>query len=222
MFCEIPDLLSAAEVAELREMAARLRFVDGRVTNPDSQVKNNLQGDLADPLHERASHLLRGALSRNPRFVAFAFPKLMAPPALSLYRPGMNYGAHADAAFLPIGARPIRADLSCTIFLTELEDYDGGELSVRLGTREVDFKLRPGGAVVYPSTTIHQVRPVTRGERLCGITFIESDVVDRAGRELLFELNDILATEGEKLSWDARTRLSHVATSLHRQWGDAG
>lgn len=222
MFCEIPDLLTPAEVSELRGLAARLRFVDGRVTNPDSQVKHNLQGDLADPLHEQASKILRGALSRHPRFVAFAFPKLMAPPTLSLYRPGMNYGAHADAAFLPIGARPIRADLSCTVFLTEPEDYDGGELSVRLGTREVDFKPPPGAAVIYPSTTIHQVRPVTHGERLCGITFIESDVVDRQGRELLFELNDILATEGDKLSWEARTRLSHVATSLHRQWGDAG
>lgn len=143
-------MLTPAEVAELRQLAARLRFVDGRVTNPDSQVKNNLQGDLSDPQHERASAILRAGLSRSARFVAFAFPKLMAPPALSLYRPGMNYGAHADAAFLPIGGRPIRADLSCTIFLTEPGDYDGGELSVRLGTREVDFKPAPGGAVLYP------------------------------------------------------------------------
>lgn len=222
MFCEIPDLLSPAEVAQLRDLAGRLRFVDGRVTNPGALAKNNLQGDMGDPQHQQASALLRTALSRNPRFVAFAFPKLVAPPALSLYRPGMTYGAHADAAFLPIGARPVRADLSCTIFLTEPADYDGGELSVRLGTREVDFKLPPGGAIVYPSTTIHQVKPVTRGERLCGITFIESDIVDRAMRELVFELNDILAAEGERLSGEARTRLAHVATSLHRQWGDAG
>ena len=155
MFCEIPDLLSPAEVVELRQLAARLRFVDGRVTNPDSQVKNNLQGDLSDPHHERASGILRAALGRSPRFVAFAFPKLMAPPALSLYRPGMNYGAHTDAAFLPIGGRPLRADLSCTIFLTQPGQYDGGELSVRLGSREVDFKPPPGSAVIYPSTTIH-------------------------------------------------------------------
>jgi PKHD-type hydroxylase len=222
MFREIPDLLTAAEVSELRDIAARLRFVDGKVTNPGSQVKNNLQADLGDPLHERASGLLRAALSRNPTFVAYAFPKLMAPPLLSLYRQGMTYGAHADAAFLPMGGRPIRADLSCTVFLTEPADYEGGELSVRLGTREVDFKPAPGAAVLYPSTTIHQVKPVTRGERLCGITFIESEIVDRAGRELLFELNDILAAEGERLTWEARTRLSHVATSLHRQWGDAG
>ena len=222
MFLEIPDLLTTAEVAELRQIASRLRFVDGKVSNPGSQVKNNLQADMGDPLHERASGLMRTALSRSPSFVGFAFPKLMAPPLLSLYRPGMNYGAHADAAFLPLGGRPIRADLSCTIFLTEPADYDGGELSVRLGTREVDFKPAPGGAVLYPSTTIHQVKPVTRGERLCGITFIESEIVDRNGRELLFELNDVLTTEGERLTWDARTRLSHVATSLHRQWGDAG
>ncbi|MBL8556751.1 MAG: Fe2+-dependent dioxygenase [Phenylobacterium sp.] len=222
MFCEIPDLLTPDEVVQLRQIAAGLQFVDGRVTNPDSQVKNNLQGRPGDPAHDRASDLLLNGLRRNAQFIAFAFPKMVAPPVLSLYRPGMNYGAHADAAFLPIGARPLRADLSCTVFLTDPETYDGGELSVRLGSREVDFKPRPGCAVLYPSTTIHQVKPVTRGERLCGITFIESDIVDRTGRELLFELNDILAREGDKLSWDARTRLSHVATSLHRQWGDAG
>jgi PKHD-type hydroxylase len=123
---------------------------------------------------------------------------------------------------MPIGPRPLRSDLSCTVFLNPPGDYDGGELSVRLGSREVDFKLPPGGAVIYPSTTIHQVRPVTRGERLCGITFIESEIVDRVSRELLFELNDVLAQEGDKLSWEARTRLSHVTASLHRQWGDAG
>jgi PKHD-type hydroxylase len=222
MFCEIPNLLTPDEVRQLRDIAGRLSFVDGRVTNPDSTVKNNLQGQPGDPLHEQASERLLDGLRRNADFIAFAFPKMVAPPALSLYRPGMNYGAHADAAFLPLGARPLRADLSCTIFLTEPETYDGGELSVRLGSREIDFKLPAGACVLYPSTTIHQVKPVTRGERLCGITFIESDIVDRSGRELLFELNDILAREGDRLTWEARTRLSHVATSLHRQWGDAG
>src|SRR3954469_83069 len=125
MFCEIPDLLTRAEVAQLREIAARLAFVDGRVTNPDSAVKNNLQGQPGDPQHERASSILLDGLSRNAAFIAFAFPKMVAPPALSLYRPGMNYGAHADAAFLPIGARPLRADLSCTVFLTEPDACDG-------------------------------------------------------------------------------------------------
>jgi PKHD-type hydroxylase len=222
MFQEIPDLLTAAEVAQLRDIARALNFVDGRVSNPNSTVKNNLHADQQDPGSARATEILGRALANSEPFIAFAFPKRMAPPILSKYLPGMNYGAHADSAFLPLGARPLRSDLSCTIFLTDPADYDGGELSVRLGTREVDFKPLPGAAVVYPSTTIHQVRPVTRGERLCGITFIESDIVDRASRELLYELNDVIALEGEKLSWDARTRLTHVTASLHRQWGDAG
>jgi PKHD-type hydroxylase len=222
MFQEIPDLLTSDETAQLREFGRVLNFVDGRVTNPNSTVKNNLHADLQDPNQKRSSEILGQALGRNERFIAYAFPKRMAPPVLTKYRPGMNYGAHADNAFMPIGVRPLRSDLSCTIFLNEPGDYEGGELSVRLGSREVDFKLPPGGAVIYPSTMIHQVRPVTRGERLCGITFIESEIVDRVSRELLFELNDVLAEEGDRLSWDARTRLSHVTASLHRQWGDAG
>lgn len=222
MFQEIPDLLTSAEVAELRTIAARLNFVDGRLSNPNSTVKNNLHADRADPGEARSSEIMGRALGRDERFIAFAFPKRMAPPVLTRHQPGMRYGDHADAAFLPLGARPLRSDLSCTIFLSEPSTYDGGELSVRMGTRAVDFKPAPGGAVVYPSTTIHQVKPVTRGERLVGITFVESEIVDRVYRELLYELNDVIAAEGDKLSWEARTRLSLVTNSLHRQWGDAG
>ena len=222
MFREIPDLLTADEVAELRELGRVLKFVDGRVSNPNSKVKNNLHADLQDPNHRRSSEILGRALGRNDDLIAYAFPKQMAPPVLTKYTIGMNYGAHADNAFLPLGARPLRADLSCTIFLNPPEDYEGGELSVRLGSRCLDFKLPPGGAVLYPSTTIHEVRPVTRGERLCGITFIESEIVDRVSRELLFELNDVVAREMGNLSWEALTRLNHISSSLHRQWGDAG
>ncbi|HEY3950442.1 Fe2+-dependent dioxygenase [Phenylobacterium sp.] len=222
MFQEIPDLLTAAEVAELRDLARRIKFIDGRGSNPNSTVKNNLQADRSDPAEARSSEIIGRALARDERFIGFAFPKRMAPPMLTRYEPGMNYGAHADTAFMPLGPRPLRSDLSLTVFLNDPADYDGGELSVRLGTHEADFKPAPGGAVVYPSTTIHQVRPVTRGERLCGITFIESEIVDRVYRELLYELNGVIAAEGDKLSWDARTRLSHITNSLHRQWGDAG
>jgi PKHD-type hydroxylase len=222
MFLEMPDVLTADEVAELREIGRALKFVDGRVTNPNSTVKNNLHADMNDPNQKRSSDILGRALGRDPRFMAYAFPKMMAPPTLTKYLPGMNYGAHADNAFLPVRARPIRSDLSCTIFLNDPADYDGGELSVRVGTREVDFKPAPGAAVLYPSTTIHQVRPVTRGERLCGITFVESEIVDRNSRELLYDLKDVLTSEGDRLTWEARTRLSHVVESLHRQWGDAG
>ena len=145
----------------------------------------------------------------------------MAPPALSLYRPGMNYGAHADAAFLPIGARPIRADLSCTIFLTEPADYDGGELSVRLGTREVDFKPAPGGAVLYPSTTIHQVRPVTRGERLASFFWIQSMVRDPERRRMLFDMDmAILALRTEYGEIGPAVTLTSCYHNLLRMWAE--
>jgi PKHD-type hydroxylase len=222
MFLEIPDLLTGDQVARLRALAKTTPFVDGRVSNPGSTIKNNLQADQAHPGHREAAALMQQALLDSPHFMGFAFPKAMLPPMLTRYLPGMTYGAHSDAAFLPVGARPLRSDLSCTIFLNEADAYEGGELSVRLGTRDIDFKPQPGGAVIYPSTTIHQVRPVTAGERLCGITFIESVIVDQTHRGLLHELNEVLHLEGGRMDWENRTRLTHVSSSLHRLWGAAG
>ena len=222
MFLEVPDLLTPEEVDRLRELAKTMKFVDGRATNPHSKVKNNTQLDYADPHYKESAQLMHQALQRSPEVRDFVFPKMIAPPLLTRYHPGMNYGAHSDAAFLPMGQRPMRSDLSCTIFLNEPDTYDGGELSVRLGTRDIDFKLKPGGVIVYPSTTIHQVKPVTRGERLAGISFMESLVADQTYRELLYQLNEVLALEGEKMDWENRTRLSYVCSSLLRAWGDAG
>ena len=101
------------------------------------------------------------ALYRLEPFRDFAFPRVLAPPILARYTPGMHYGAHSDAAFLPIGQRPLRSDLSCTLFIGAPDSYEGGELSIRLGGRSVEFKGKPGSAVVYPSNTLHEVRPVT-------------------------------------------------------------
>jgi PKHD-type hydroxylase len=222
MFLEIPDLLTPEEVERLRALAKVMKFVDGRATNPHSKVKNNTQLDYADPNYKESAQLMHVALQRSAEVRDFAFPKMIAPPLLTRYEPGMNYGAHSDAAFLPMSSRPMRSDMSCTIFLNEPSTYDGGELSVRLGTRDIDFKLQPGGAIIYPSTTIHQVKPVTRGQRLVGITFMESLIVDQTYRELLFQLKEVLALEGDKMDWENRTRLSYVCESLYRAWGDAG
>ncbi len=222
MFLEVPELLTAAEVERLRTLAKTMKFVDGRATNPHSKVKNNTQLDYGDPGYKESATIMHQALQRAPEVRDFVFPKMIAPPLLTRYHPGMNYGAHSDSAFIPMGERPLRSDMSCTIFLNDPSTYEGGELSVRLGTREIDFKLQPGGAIVYPSTTIHQVKPVTSGERLVGITFMESMVVDQTSRELLYQLNEVLALEGEKMDWENRTRLSYVSSSLYRLWGDAG
>jgi PKHD-type hydroxylase len=221
MFLEVQDLLTADETAYLRGLFDRLHFVDGRVTNQHSKVKNNLQLDYEDPGYKDSSELMHTALSRSPEVQAFALPKVIAPPLLTRYAPGMNYGAHSDAPFMQVGDQVIRSDLSCTIFLADPSSYEGGALSVQLGGRRLEFKLPAGGAVIYPSTTLHEVTPVTTGERLVGITFMESRVPDQFQRELLYQLNDVIALEAFNVSWENRTRLNYVAGALARMWGSS-
>jgi PKHD-type hydroxylase len=222
MFLELDGVLNRDEIARLRAIAAASRFVDGRISNPHSEVKKNLQIDPTDARTEEASKLMAAALFRVEDFRNFAFPRIMAPPLLAKYSPGMHYGAHSDAAFLPLGARPLRSDLSCTLFIGEPDGYEGGALSIRLGAKTVEFKGQAGSAVVYPSNTLHEVMPVTGGERLVGLTFIESMIPDGVNRELLYQLNEVAALEGLKMSWDNRTRLEYVRNNLRRMWGEAG
>jgi PKHD-type hydroxylase len=150
----------------------------------------------------------------------FAFPVSMAPPMITRYKPGMKYGAHADAAFIQLPGATIRSDLSCTIFLNEPESYEGGELLVKLGDAELKFKLKPGEAVIYPSDSLHQVVPVTRGERLVAITFIQSRIQDPFRRNLLFDLNEIAALEGLKMDPENYSRLQLVQQNLLRYWSE--
>ena len=112
----------------------------------------------------------------------------------------------------------IRSDISCTIFLEHPEAYEGGELTIHLGDKTVSVKGKAGSAVLYPSTTIHEVMPVTKGERLVAITFIESQIIDEHKRDLLYTLNEVAALEGYNISWDNRVQLQHVSASLHRMW----
>ena len=215
----ILDLLSEAEVAECRRIAASAPFVDGRITNPHNKTKINEQ--LHDQqAYQKSSQLLMGAFGRSEEFREFAFPVMIAPPLITRYHPGMRYGAHADAAFLTIGNAQLRSDLSCTIFLNDPKEYDGGELHVRLGDAELKFKLQPGQAIIYPSDTLHQVVPVTRGERLVAITFIQSRVPNPFHRAMLFELNEVAALEGLKMDQENFRRLQLVQANLLRYWGE--
>ena len=219
-FLELSDVLNLGEVQRLRAWARGGRFADGRLSSPHSSVKNNLQIDHADPVYAESSRLMGAALQRNEAFQAFAFPRRFAPPMLAKYGPGMTYGAHSDSAFMPVGEGMLRSDLSCTLFIAAPDAYQGGELAIRLGTREVSFKGEPGSAVVYPSTTLHEVKPVTSGERLVGLTFIESRIADAVNRELLWQLDEVAALEGLGMSWDNRTRLQYVRNNLLRMWSD--
>ncbi|MBA3668833.1 MAG: Fe2+-dependent dioxygenase [Sphingomonas sp.] len=213
------DILTGEEVAQCRQIAASTPFVDGRITNPHNIAKQNEQLHDASA-YQQSSDLLGAALARSPEFAEFAFPVSLAPPLITRYKPGMKYGAHADAAFIQLPGATIRSDLSCTIFLNDPADYDGGELHIRLGDGDLKFKLQPGEAIVYPSDSLHQVMPVTKGERLVAITFIQSRIADPFRRNLLYELNEVAALEGLKMEHDNFSRLQLIQQNLLRYWSD--
>ncbi|HTU10686.1 MAG TPA: Fe2+-dependent dioxygenase [Allosphingosinicella sp.] len=218
MFKEL-EILTAAQVAELRAIAASANFVDGRISNPHSKVKQNLQ--LHDEAaYNRSSQILIQALYAHEDFQNFALPVGMLPPLMARYTNEMRYGAHADAAFLQLGAMGLRSDLSCTIFLSDPATYEGGALAIHLGSRTERFKGRPGMAVIYPSDMLHEVERVTSGERLVAITFIQSRIADNFRRSLLYELNEIAALEGLTMQPDNYARLQLVQANLLRHWGD--
>ncbi|KAF0184643.1 MAG: Fe2+-dependent dioxygenase [Hyphomonadaceae bacterium] len=218
MILEIKDLLTPEELIRLQGLAKSVRFVDGRATNPGFGQKVNLQADPNDAATAEVSKLVNAALARSREFVDFALPKKIAPPLLARYTPGMQYGPHADAALLPMPKGPLRSDVSATVFLNDPATYEGGELVLHFGARSIAMKAPAGGAIVYPSTTLHEVAPVRSGERLVVITFIESFVVDEHHRSILFELGEVSALEGEKMHWASRMRLEVVRQNLTRRW----
>ena len=218
MFLEIKNLLSPADIARLTALSRELRFVDGRVTNPANQTKQNLQADHADPKYTESVQLVQNAMGRSQSFVDFTMPRRVAPPLLCRYEPGMKYGAHADAAMIQMPNGRMRSDLSCTVFVSPPPSYEGGELSIASGTRTLTFKGEAGDAIVYPSTTLHEVKPVTAGERLVSITFVESVIADQHQRQQVYELNELAALEGANMRWENRVRLDVVRQNLMRMW----
>jgi len=214
----IKGLLPRRETKQVVELSQRLSFVDGRASsNPGSSVKNNLQGDIQDPVYMEAGQIVQRAIYRNTTFKDYAYPKNMAMPMVCKYEPGMEYGFHVDAAVLATKP-PMRADVSTTVFLSDPDSYEGGELVARMGDKEIEVKLEAGDAVVYPSVTLHKVKPVTKGIRLVSITFTESLIRDHYRRELLYQLGAAIDKESHKLSFETLTELTNVHTNLERYW----
>jgi len=213
----LPNVLSTADLEQVRALIPQIGFADGRITNPASGVKQNLQAPQEDPANARIALITREALVRYGDLRLFSQPRNMARTTVVRYEPGMTYGWHVDEALFP-STPPMRSDLSCTVFLSAPEDYDGGELTIQLGGETLSYKLQPGDALLYPSTTIHQVAPVTRGVRLAAITWLQSWVADVSQRELLVQLEEARALAGN----DPRllVLLESLRTNLFRMWAD--
>lgn len=216
---KILEILNPQQIVQIKDIAARSKFVDGRITNPHNVAKKNEQ--LHDPTaYQQSAQILHNALVAVEDFRNFTFPAAIAPPLVTRYTPGMRYGAHTDNAYLQLANGMIRSDLSCTIFINDPESYEGGALHIQLGDGHLRFKLKPGEAIVYPSDTLHEVEPVTKGERLVAITFIQSRVPDPFRRNLLYNLNEVAALEGLKMAHENYTMMQLIQNQLLRYWGE--
>ncbi|MGD1927594.1 MAG: Fe2+-dependent dioxygenase [Leptolyngbyaceae cyanobacterium] len=215
MIFQIPDVLSADELSQVQTTLATAEFIDGKLTAGwyAKQVKHNQQikGTEAKEVRE----LMRQALTRHPLFQAAVRPKQVHSLLLSRYDTGMEYGRHVDNALM--GNQ--RSDVSFTVFLSEPQDYDGGELVVEGAADEQCYKLAAGTAIIYPSSTLHRVEPVTQGTRLVAVGWVQSWIRDAAKRELLFDLDTVrrsLYTQsGKSNEFDL---LSKSLANLMRQW----
>ena len=186
----IPNLLTSEELSQAMNMLSSLTFVDGKASAGKyaQGVKENQQAKRDNDHPAQLDTLIGKALGRSDLFRSIALPKRFLPPIYSKYEPGMHYGSHVDNAMIG-GKQPLRADLSVTVFLSDIANYDGGELGISTAVGEQLIKLPAGHAVVYDSTTLHRVTPITRGTRYAAITWVQSYVRSAGMREILHDLN---------------------------------
>ncbi len=229
MLTTIPNLLTPEEVAHCRTRLASADWVDGKVTAgyQAQQVKRNAQIPENSPVARELGDLILAALARAPLFMSAALPLRVFPPMFNSYAGGQTFGAHVDTAirqFSSTGQR-IRTDLSCTLFLTEPEDYDGGELDIQIQPPATyglhSIKLPAGSLVLYPATSLHAVRPVTRGARVSSFFWLQSMIRDEAQRTILFDLDTAI----QRLALDtpnhpSSLQLTAVYHNLLRQWAE--
>ena len=224
MLIVVENVLDAQEVRNFRERLNSARWIDGAPTagTRSVAVKQNLQLDRNDADATELGNIILRKLGHHPLFISASLAEKIWPPVFNCYQNGGHYGTHSDAALmrLPEAGMTIRSDLSATLFLSEPDDYDGGELLVEEQFGAQAVKLTAGDMVLYPSSSLHQVAPVTRGQRICAITWMQSAVADTAARELLFDLDQsIQALTPQRPKDDPDiNRLIHVYHNLLRRW----
>ena len=217
----IPDIVTPAEARQLRDRVLQLKFVDGSATAGvyARTVKRNQQLENS-PETQKLQEFVMQALMRSVEFERFAFPRNMKPIMFSRYEPGMEYGTHVDNAVMS-GRPPVRSDVSLTLFLSEPDTYDGGELTIQTLTGDEQIKLPAGSIVTYPSSTLHRVAPVTRGVRVAAVTWVQSMIRDPACREILSDLETtrrtIFETQGKTREFDL---ISKSFANLMRMWAE--
>ena len=222
----LENVLDGSELSRLRETLAAMPFVDGKLTAGDqaARVKHNEEVDIRDPhAMERLARLYMTAYGRHAGFRCAALPLHVSAPVFARYKPGMAYGDHVDEAVMGMGGRRFRADVATTLFISDPDDYQGGELVIHTPFGERKVKLPAGQAVVYPASSLHHVAEVTRGERLVAVSWIQSMVRDPARRELLHELNTAREALMKTAPNDPVTQqVDRSYSNLLRMWAELG
>ena len=222
MLFSIDNLLTSEELNFFIDRFMQAAFIDGKTTAGwhAKLVKNNQQLDKTTPLAQELREQVQSILKKNALFQSAVLPKIIHSILGSRYDVGMSYGTHTDNALM--GDQEFwRADVSFTLFLSEPESYSGGELVIENSDEERSYKLTAGSIIVYPSTTLHRVEPVTQGVRLAIVGWVQSLVRDPANREILFDLDttrrSIFAKEGKTIEFDL---VSKTYTNLLRRWAE--
>jgi len=222
MITILENVLSAQELQQIHKMLQQGQFHAGSETAgwAAKSVKKNLQWYAQPELEAELSNTVTTKLVTHPEFSTTTYAKKIAPFLFSVSKDAGGYGDHVDDALM--GAESIiRSDISCTVFLSDPEDYEGGELVFSLGAEKLSYKLPAGQAIIYPSTTLHRVEPVTKGERRVAVTWLESYVRSVEKREILNDLDlarrHIMSSQGKNTSFDQISR-SHA--NLLRLWAE--
>ena len=225
MLLHVQNVLTRDQVAQAREVLAAASWVDGKVTagHQSSRAKQNLQLPEDSPQARELGEMVLGALQRSPLFMSAALPLKVFPPLFNQYAGGHSFGSHVDNSIRQVPGTPhrVRTDLSATLFLVDPDDYEGGELIVEDTYGAHSVKLPAGHLVLYPSTSLHHVKPVTDGARIASFFWIQSLIRDDGRRTLLFDMDTAI----QRLAADvpdhpSTVQLTGVYHNLLRQWAE--
>src|SRR5688572_20221112 len=225
MLLQVPNVLTTEQVAQFRQALDQADWADGRITAgyQSSQAKHNLQLPEESAVAQQLGEMVLAALQRSPLFLSAALPLKVFPPLFNRYEGGQSFGSHVDNAVRQIRGTPhrIRTDLSATLFLSAPDEYDGGELVVEDTYGMHNVKLAAGDLVLYPASSLHLVRPVTRGARVASFFWIQSMVRDDGERTMLYDLDRATQQVHRDLpDSPAAVQLTGIYHNLLRRWAD--
>lgn len=223
MLITIPKVLNKEDISVIQDLMATANFREGSTSAGSEavRVKNNQEMFISEVETQRLNNLVMGKLLQHPDYISAAFASKIATPYYAKYTKGMHYGKHVDDPVMGPANQRYRSDISITIFLNEPDDYEGGELVISTAFGEQKIKLNAGDAVLYPSSSTHQVAEVTHGERIVAVTWLQSTVRDPAKREILYNLSQARETLIQTSAGSQELeQVSNSYVNLLRMWSD--